>query len=150
MGRNIIIATVVALVATTTVAVLLLSGRGTADDHQTGDVAEGRQLYLENCAACHGNALEGQPNWRDRLSNGRMPAPPHDETGHTWHHSDDQLFRITRDGVAAIVGGNYESDMPGFGVALTDDDIWAVLDFIKSTWPAREREYQARRSEQDR
>tara|TARA_R100000365_G_C2744046_1_gene72780 strand:+ start:418 stop:870 length:453 start_codon:yes stop_codon:yes gene_type:complete len=150
MGRNIIIATVVALVATTTVAILLFGGRSTADDHQTDDVAEGRQLYLEHCAACHGNELEGQPNWRDRLPNGRMPAPPHDETGHTWHHSDDQLFRITRDGVAAIVGGNYESDMPGFGAALTDDEIWAILDFIKSTWPAREREFQAQRSEQDR
>ncbi|SDH17422.1 c-type cytochrome [Pelagibacterium luteolum] len=150
MGRNIVIATVIALVATTTVAALLLGGRGAADDHQTGDMAKGRQLYLENCAACHGNALEGQPNWRERLPNGRMPAPPHDETGHTWHHSDDQLFRITRDGVAAIVGGNFESDMPAFGDTMTDDDIWAVLDYIKSTWPERERDYQAQRSEQDR
>lgn len=147
MGRNIIIATLVALIATMTVAIVLIGGRGTADDPQAGDVAEGRQLYLENCAACHGDTLEGQPNWRERLPNGRMPAPPHDETGHTWHHSDDQLFRITRDGVAAIVGGNYESDMPGFGEILTDDEIWAVLDYIKSTWPEPERARQAQTSQ---
>ena len=91
----------------------------------------------------------GQPDWRRRGPNGRMPAPPHDETGHTWHHGDEQLFRITRDGVAAVVGGNYESDMPGFGEILTDDEILSVLDYIKSTWPERERAYQAQVSAQD-
>ena len=117
--------------------------------HAVENSTEGRQLYLDNFAACHGETLEGQPQWRERLPNGRMPAPPHDETGHTWHHSDDQLFRITHDGVAAIVGGDYESDMPAFGDTMTDDEIWAVLDYIKSTWPGRERDYQAQRSEQD-
>ena len=116
-----------------------------ADENST----EGRQLYLDNCAACHGETLEGQPQWRERLPNGRMPAPPYDETGHTWHHSDEQLFRITHDGVAAIVGGNYESDMPAFGDMLTDDEIEAILDYIKSTWPERARAYQEQMSEQN-
>ncbi|GGA65220.1 c-type cytochrome [Pelagibacterium lentulum] len=130
-------------------AVIFVFWRGDDTQIPGKNMAEGRQLYLENCAACHGEALEGQPQWRERLSNGRMPAPPHDETGHTWHHSDEQLFRITRDGVAAIVGGDYQSDMPGFGEVLSDDDIWAVLDYIKSTWPEREREYQADMSARD-
>jgi len=26
--------------------------------------------------------------------------------------------------------------MPGFGDKLSDQEIWAVLAFIKSTWPA--------------
>lgn len=117
--------------------------------HAVENSAEGRQLYLDNCAACHGETLEGQPQWRQRLPNGRMPAPPHDETGHTWHHSDEQLFRITHDGVAAIVGGNYESDMPAFGDMLTDDEIEAILDYIKSTWPERARAYQEQMSEQN-
>ena len=72
-------------------------------------------------------------------------APPHDASGHTWHHSDNQLFTIVKKGVSAIVPG-YESDMPGFESVLTDQEIRAVLAFIKSTWPEREREYQARRS----
>ena len=118
------------------------------DDPQIAAAAQGRRLYLENCAGCHGEALEGQPQWRERLPNGRMPAPPHDETGHTWHHSDEQLFRITHDGVAAIVGGDYQSDMPAFGGTMTDSEILAVLDYIKSTWPERERDYQAQRSQQ--
>ena len=107
-------------------------------------IAMGRTLYAEHCANCHGAHLEGQANWRQRLPNGRMPAPPHDASGHTWHHSDTALFRITKEGSAAVAGGGYASDMPGFGAVLKDEEIRAVLAFIKSTWPARQREAQAR------
>ena len=105
----------------------------------------GRELYLANCARCHGANLEGQPDWMKRKADGRLPAPPHDETGHTWHHSDTQLFTITRDGLAAIAPG-YESDMPAFRDVLSDDEIVGVLEYIKSTWPERQREYQRARS----
>ena len=105
-------------------------------------IAKGRQIYVDQCSACHGATLEGQPNWRSPLPSGRLPAPPHDATGHTGHHSDDVLFRIVREGTAAIVGGGYESDMPGFGDMLSDAEIRAVLDYIKSTWPERERSFQ--------
>lgn len=111
-----------------------------------GQELDGRGLYMDNCAACHGAQLEGQPDWMVRLPNGRMPAPPHDETGHTWHHSDEQLFRIVKEGLRVIAPG-YETDMPEFGSTMTDDEILAVLDYIKSTWPDRERESQARRSQ---
>jgi mono/diheme cytochrome c family protein len=106
-------------------------------------IAQGRQIYADQCAACHGADLEGQPDWRSPLASGRLPAPPHDENGHTWHHPDDVLFRIVKAGTAAIVGGGYESDMPGFGDILSDAEIRAVLDYIKSTWPERERAYQS-------
>ena len=99
-------------------------------------VAEGAGLYATHCAACHGADLEGQPDWRTPLLSGRLPAPPHDETGHTWHHADALLFRITKEGSAAVVGGGYESDMAGFGDILTDAEILSVLAYIKSTWPA--------------
>jgi mono/diheme cytochrome c family protein len=105
-------------------------------------IARGRQVYADQCAACHGANLEGQPDWRSPLPSGRLPAPPHNESGHTWHHPDDVLFRIVEEGTAAIVGGGYESDMPGFGEVLSDAEIRAVLDYIKSTWPERERGYQ--------
>lgn len=99
-------------------------------------VATGKGIYEEHCASCHGANLEGQANWRERLPSGRLPAPPHDRTGHTWHHPDAQLFDITKRGPAAVVGGSYESDMPGFDGVLTDTEIIAVLSYIKSTWPA--------------
>lgn len=105
---------------------------------------DGQALYLEYCASCHGANLEGQPNWMQRLPNGRLPAPPHDETGHTWHHSDEQLLVIVRDGLAAIAPG-YETDMPAFGGKLGDQEIIAILDYIKQSWPEREREIQQSR-----
>lgn len=95
----------------------------------------GKQVYDTHCASCHGAKLEGQPRWRERQPNGRLPAPPHDPSGHTWHHPDATLFRITKEGVSAIAGGKYESDMPAYRGVLTDAEIWAVLAYIKSTWP---------------
>lgn len=106
------------------------------------DISQGRQVYVDQCGACHGADLVGQPDWRSPLPSGRLPAPPHDASGHTWHHPDDVLFRIVKEGTAAIVGGGYESDMPGFGDVLSDAEIRTVLAYIKSTWPERERSYQ--------
>ena len=106
-------------------------------------IVRGKEIYAQNCASCHGANLEGQPDWKRRLENGRMPAPPHDESGHTWHHSDQDLFAITKLGVGGVVPG-YESDMLAFGDILSDEDITAVLAFIKSTWPERQRDVQAR------
>nr|WP_235857905.1 c-type cytochrome [Marimonas lutisalis] len=100
-------------------------------------VALGEQLYAETCAACHGDNLEGEPNWRQPDDEGYLPAPPHDATGHTWHHPDTQLFAITKHGTAALVGGDYKTRMTGFGDQLSDDEILAVLAYIKSTWPAQ-------------
>lgn len=110
------------------------------DAGDAGKVALGERVYAGHCAACHGAKLEGQPNWRQRGANGRLPAPPQDETGHTWHHPPDQLFAITKFGPASLAGGGYQSDMPGFGGTLGDDEIWAVLSFIKSRWPNHIRE----------
>lgn len=105
--------------------------------------AMGEKVYAEHCASCHGENLEGQANWRRRKADGRLPAPPHDETGHTWHHADGLLFEMTKFGPAKIVGGGYESDMPGYADILSDAQIVAVLSYIKSRWPA---EVQARHS----
>ena len=113
-------------------------------------LALGQQVYAAQCASCHGANLEGQPNWRSRRADGRLPAPPHDATGHTWHHADSVLFRITKYGPAAIVGEGYASDMPGFERVLSDAEIEAVLAFIKSTWADREREIQERQSRSER
>lgn len=100
-------------------------------------VAVGEVLYQQHCASCHGAELEGQPNWKMRDENGYLPAPPHDETGHTWHHPDEQLFEITKIGTEAFVGMGYRSNMLGFEEQLDDSEIWAVLSYIKSKWSTR-------------
>ncbi len=100
-------------------------------------VANGKKTYANNCASCHGAKLEGQPDWRIRQANGRLPAPPHDETGHTWHHPDAVLIDITKNGLVPGVTAppGYVSDMPAYNKLLTDHDIRAVLAYIKSSWP---------------
>jgi len=97
-------------------------------------VARGQKIYAANCASCHGDRLQGQPNWKQQTAEGVLPAPPHDATGHTWHHPDQQLFKITKLGVAALVP-TYKTNMAGFGDSLSDQDIWDVIAYLKSTWP---------------
>ena len=132
-----------ALAAIAAFAVVLLSGdRTTAEGLRPDDpslVALGSEVYLRECAACHGTELEGQANWRQRRADGRLPAPPHDASGHTWHHPDRQLFALTKYGPAALAGGGYESDMPAYEGVLSDEEIWAVLSYLKSRWPAEVR-----------
>jgi hypothetical protein len=83
------------------------------------------------------------------IPNGRLPAPPHDATGHTWHHSDRQLFAMTKNGTAGMMPG-YQTDMPAYKDVLSDVDIWAVLSYIESTWPADIRERQQRLNHVDK
>ena len=97
----------------------------------------GKLVYAENCASCHGVALEGQANWRQRDPDGYLPAPPHDETGHTWHHSDSYLFLMTKYGIEKMIGRKYPNNMPAYKDKLTDEEIIAALSYIKSTWPSR-------------
>lgn len=59
---------------------------------------------------------------------------------------DGELFQITKEGLAAVIPG-HESDMPAFGRTLSDPETHAVLDFVKSTWPEREKGSQAARTQ---
>ncbi len=103
----------------------------------------GAKIYQARCAACHGVHLEGQPQWRRTDATGRFPAPPHDASGHTWHHPDDLLFRITKYGVAKASNlKDYDSAMPAFEGVLTDSEIVAVLSWIKAQWPREIRAHQ--------
>ena len=112
-------------------------------------VAMGRSVYDANCASCHGANLEGQPNWKIPGPDGKLPAPPHDETGHTWHHDDATLFALTKHGLGAMLGpdSTYESAMPAYEGVLTDREIIAALSYIKSRWPAETRALHDERNE---
>jgi mono/diheme cytochrome c family protein len=117
------------------------------------DLDLGRTLYDQHCAACHGADLEGAPDWRRAGPDGRFPAPPHDATGHTWHHGDAMLFDYTRRGGQAYLdelGVRFDSGMPAFGDILSDDEIKAILTFIRSTWPDEIRAFQAERTAAER
>jgi mono/diheme cytochrome c family protein len=122
----------------------LLAGPAAAESRLPSDdparVAAGAAIYDAHCAACHGAELEGEPDWRRPGPDGRLPAPPHDATGHTWHHADAVLIDIVTRGTEAVVGGGYRSNMPGFGDVLSPREIRDVLAYIRSTWPPRVQE----------
>jgi mono/diheme cytochrome c family protein len=127
---------------------LVRPGAPNIDTDSAAQVALGQTIYAAQCARCHGANLEGQPNWRERQANGRLPAPPHDASGHTWHHPDSALFGITKYGLAPYAPPGYQSDMPAFSGVLSDAQIRAVLAYIKSKWPADIRARQARINKQ--
>ena len=133
------------------VALLLTLGSGSsinAMDATNADlVSKGKTIYAANCATdCHGADLKGQPNWRQPLEEGGLPSPPHDASGHTWHHDDALLFNYTKKGGAVIAPQGFKSRMPGFGGSLSDDEIWAVLSYIKSRWPLEIQKRQEQRN----
>jgi mono/diheme cytochrome c family protein len=144
MTKKFLIAGVVGLAAIVTAAFFYFNedraGPASAfiDPSDQQLVSRGQIVYAAQCAACHGANLEGQPNWRERLPSGRLPAPPHDPTGHTWHHPDAVLIDIIEHGLVPgrTAPAGYESDMPAYAQLLSDADIVAVLAYIKSTWPA--------------
>jgi mono/diheme cytochrome c family protein len=106
-------------------------------------VVRGAAIYAANCAECHGASLEGEANWQQPKPDGSFRAPPHDNTGHIWHHSDEQLMEAIGLGgsrLPAEIGGT--SAMPAFAEALDEAEIEAVLSYIKSTWPEDIRQVQ--------
>mgnify|MGYP003685789451 FL=1 len=134
------------------ILILLCSTSIASANHELEDrnLSAGQILYTNNCASCHGAKLEGQPNWQSPNSDGILPAPPHDATGHTWHHDNELLFEYTKLGgkgaLAARGITDFNSGMPAFDGVISDEDIWDILAFIKSTWPEREQDAQAIRN----
>jgi mono/diheme cytochrome c family protein len=156
MNKNLIVAGIVALAAVLGLAFYQTPTPAPQPGSvfvDVGDPVLGEVLYREGCAVCHGVNLEGQPNWQTPGEDGRLPAPPHDKSGHTWHHADEMLFNYTKIGGQEALnqmGVKFDSGMPGFGDQLSDQQIWDILAYIKSTWPERERQAQEQRNEDER
>ncbi|HRQ38088.1 MAG TPA: c-type cytochrome [Chloroflexota bacterium] len=98
-------------------------------------IRRGETVYEQQCASCHGFNLEGQPDWKMQNDDGSFRAPPHDASGHTWHHGDRTLLDAVRLGGARLQPMNVVSVMPAYGELLSEEEMTAVLVYIKSTWP---------------
>ena len=112
-------------------------------------VERGRAIYQARCAVCHGANGEGEPNWQEQNLDGTYPAPPHDSSGHTWHHADGLLFEIVRDGGSQFETATFRSRMPAWGEVLSDEEIREVLTYLKTLWGPEDRAFQAEVSERD-
>lgn len=135
-----------ALLSTAAAVAIFFGWFGGSADSASVDreqVALGSRIYAERCASCHGAKLEGQPNWQERKPDGKLPAPPHDASGHSWHHPDQILIAITRDGLGPYAPPGYRSDMPAFADVISPAETAAVIEHIKSAWPEEIRNRQA-------
>ena len=103
----------------------------------TDAAIEGRVVYQANCSQCHGADLEGADDWMTADEQGRLPPPPMDSSGHTWHHSDQLLADIIANG-----SPDPSSAMVGFGDRLSAAEIAAILAFFKTRWGPDERRFQ--------
>ena len=123
------------------------SGGPGASEIASAEVAQGRQIYEQYCAACHGWQGEGGANWKKPDEKGEMPPPPHDDTGHTWRHSDSMLFKMIAEGWRHPFNKTERLTMPAFGESLTDQEIGAVIEYLKTLWTDEQREYQQTESQ---
>ncbi len=96
-------------------------------------LAVGEEVYTANCASCHGVDLKGGV-----VNN--MLVPSHLDDGHTWHHPDSYLVDVVTN------GGTIPGQMPAYRDTLTEDEIIAVLDYIKNHWSDRIYEMQQMRN----
>ncbi len=125
------------------IAVAGFAGTVAAQSVDTGrwysaeQVEQGRGLFQQHCAACHGNQAQGKTaNWKQRLPDGSFPPPPLNGTAHAWHHPMNILrSTVYRGGIP--LGGK----MPGFGDKLQPEEIDAVIAYFQSFW--NDRIYQA-------
>jgi mono/diheme cytochrome c family protein len=98
---------------------------------QNEQIAQGKQIFEENCQLCHGVEAAGLvKDWQKLDAEGKYPAPPLNGTAHAWHHDMKTLLStINRGGIP--LGGS----MPAFKDILTEEEKVAVLIYIQSLWP---------------
>lgn len=84
-------------------------------------LAQGKEVYEDHCAACHGESGRG-----DGPAGARLIPPPADLRVHmAAGHTDGQLFYWVTYGEAGTA-------MPAWGNLLTEDQRWDVINYIRT------------------
>jgi mono/diheme cytochrome c family protein len=107
---------------------------GYTDQHDEDLIAHGKLIFDEFCSVCHGAKLEGELASGARVPEGQKPAPPLNGSAHSYHHADGELFGVVKHGPESSDASGWPR-MPVFDRVLPNDDIWAVIAYIKSVWP---------------
>ena len=121
--------------------ITLASACGSDDGSDTSSVADsadpverGERIFGTYCASCHGDTGEGQPHWNITKSDGTLPPPPLNGSGHTWHHGDGTLYKQVKFGGGYLDLPGFKSGMPAFDETLSHQEIVDVLAYVKSLW----------------
>lgn len=105
-------------------------------------VAVGRRVYQDNCEACHGVQLKGLPTWHKTVQGDVSRAGTALNTvGDVWQASDNHIFQVISEGTRPIPEGAQPVIIhpEPFKGTLTEDEIWGVMAFIKTTWTVKQR-----------
>ncbi|MDQ7028218.1 MAG: cytochrome c [Anaerolineae bacterium] len=96
-------------------------------------LAAAQRNYNTLCAHCHGYGGDGQPlETAERTETlGYHTVPLHNSAGHTWQHPDQLLFETIKYGVESPI--NLYTMTP-FGDLLSDDEIFAIIDYLRLWW----------------
>lgn len=97
------------------------------DVSQSEQLALGKEIYSANCSVCHGESGAG-------YAQENIPAPALNGSMHAWHHADDQVIALIRQ------GGNV---MPAVGKDWSDEEVEAVWAYVKQWWTPQQRNAQA-------
>jgi len=103
-----------------------------------GRIAVGGEVYARHCASCHRSDLNGASNWRMRQPDGSHTPPALNATGYTWQMRDQIIINIIKQGV----NPNSPKGMPAYAGKLSDAEVVAVMDFLKSHWDRPNRKSQ--------
>lgn len=102
----------------------------------------GEYQYNLVCAHCHG--YEGQGQLAESIPQtealGMHTVPAHNADSHVYQHPDQLLIRVIKEGVQNPLS---HFPMPAFEGALTDEQINAILAYIKTWWTDEQRAHQA-------
>lgn len=115
-----------------------------ADAENRKQVELGEQTYQQNCLACHGLKLKGKPSWE--VESAKQAGIPLSADGTTWHLSDRHLFDAIATGQRIKAGTTKQIHDTAYGKAqggpLSDQEIWALIAYFKTTWTVRQIESQ--------
>ncbi len=92
------------------------------------NIRQGGILYIQNCAMCHGDALDGNGifarAWQPRPANFR-------DTGTIAQLDENYVFWRIKEGGTGVPKGSieYRSSMPIWDGVLSDEQIWKIIMF---------------------
>jgi|SRR6266404_144846 len=107
----------------------------------------GHAIYRQYCASCHGADAQGASHWQERDEHGELPAPPHNAEGHTWRHSDADLYQMVDQGWRDPFNKTKRLTMPAFDDVLSQEQIRAVITYLKTLWTPEQRQFQLEESQ---
>lgn len=106
-----------------TLSALMLATRSLA---HAADAEQGKKLYGQYCASCHGQSGKG-----DGAAAAALNPKPRDHTDKEYMSkmSDDDLLKVIKNGGASI---GKSPLMPPWGGALKDDQIKDVIAYVRT------------------